>query len=201
MQRIPIRQQEANAVEPAWPPPQGEWTYEDWCKLPEDGYRYEVIAGVLYVSPPPSIRHQRISIALVGHFLDFLKMQPLGEILTAPVGVRLPRQPVPLQPDIVFIRTERLGMVGEAYVEGAPDLLVEILSPSNWLYDRREKMQAYQEAGVAEYWIVDPHALTIDVYVLEQGAYGLLGQYRIGEVAHSQVLPGFGVPVETVFPH
>jgi Uma2 family endonuclease len=201
MQRIPIRQQEANAVEPAWPPPQGEWTYEDWCKLPEDGYRYEVIAGVLYVSPPPSIPHQRISIALVGHFLDFLKMQPLGEILTAPVGVRLPRQPVPLQPDIVFIRTERLGMVGEAYVEGAPDLLVEILSPSNWLYDRREKMQAYQEAGVAEYWIVDPHALTIDVYVLEQGAYGLLGQYRIGEVAHSQVLPGFGVPVETVFPH
>jgi Uma2 family endonuclease len=201
MQRIPIRQQEANAVEPAWPPPQGEWTYEDWCKLPEDGYRYEVIAGVLYVSPPPSIPHQRISIALVGHFLDFLKMQPLGEILTAPVGVRLPRQPVPLQPDIVFIHTERLGMVGEAYVEGAPDLLVEILSPSNWLYDRREKMQAYQEAGVAEYWIVDPHALTIDVYVLEQGAYGLLGQYRIGEVAHSQVLPGFGVPVETVFPH
>jgi Uma2 family endonuclease len=201
MQRIPIRQQEANAVEPAWPPPQGEWTYEDWCKLPEDGYRYEVIAGVLYVSPPPSIPHQRISIALVGHFLDFLKMQPLGEILTAPVGVRLPRQPVPLQPDIVFIRTERLGMVGEAYVEGAPDLLMEILSPSNWLYDRREKMQAYQEAGVAEYWIVDPHALTIDVYVLEQGAYGLLGQYRIGEVAHSQVLPGFGVPVETVFPH
>jgi Uma2 family endonuclease len=128
-------------------------------------------------------------------------MQPLGEILTAPVGVRLPRQPVPLQPDIVFIRTERLGMVGEAYVEGAPDMLMEILSPSNWLYDRREKMQAYQEAGVAEYWIVDPHALTIDVYVLEQGAYGLLGQYRIGEVAHSQVLPGFGVPVETVFPH
>jgi Uma2 family endonuclease len=112
MQRIPIRQQEANAVEPAWPPPQGEWTYEDWCKLPEDGYRYEVIAGVLYVSPPPSIRHQRISIALVGHFLDFLKLQPLGEVLTAPVGVRLPHQPVPLQPDIVFARTERLGIDG-----------------------------------------------------------------------------------------
>jgi Uma2 family endonuclease len=138
---------------------------------------------------------------LVGHFLNFLKLQPLGEILTAPVGVRLPRQPVPLQPDIVFIRTERLGMGGEAYVEGAPDLLVEILSPSNWLYDRREKMQAYQEAGVAEYWIVDPRALTIDVYVLEQGAYVLMGQYRMGEVARSQVLPGFEVSVETVFPH
>jgi Uma2 family endonuclease len=138
---------------------------------------------------------------LVGHLLDFLKLQPLGEVLTAPVGVRLPRQPVPLQPDIVFIRTERLGIVGEAYVEGAPDLLVEILSPSNWLYDRREKMQAYQEAGVAEYWIVDPRALTIDVYVLEQGAYVLMGQYRIGELARSQVLPGFEVSVERIFPH
>ena len=201
MRSTPIRQQDANAVGPAWPPPQGEWTYEDWCKLPDDGYRYEIITGVLYVSPPPSIRHQRISIALVGHLLDFLKLQPLGEVLTAPVGVRLPHQPVPLQPDIVFVRTERLGIVGEAYVEGTPDLLVEILSPSNWLYDRREKMQAYQEAGVTEYWIVDPRALTIDVYVLEQGAYVLMGQYRMGEVARSQVLPGFEVSVETIFPH
>jgi Uma2 family endonuclease len=201
MQSTPIRQQEATAVAPVWPPPQGEWTYADWCKLPDDGYRYEVLTGVLYVSPPPSIRHQRISIALVGHLLDFLKLQPLGEVLTAPVGVRLAHQSVPLQPDIVFVRTERLGIVGEAYVEGTPDLLVEILSPSNWLYDRREKMQAYQEAGVAEYWIVDPRALTIEVYVLEESTYVLMGQYRIGEVAHSQVLPGFEVSVETIFPH
>jgi Uma2 family endonuclease len=201
MQSPPIRQQEATAVGVAWPPPQGEWTYEDWCKLPADGYRYEVITGVLYVSPPPSIRHQRISIALVGHLLDFLKLQSLGEVLTAPVGVRLPNQPVPLQPDIVFVRTERLRIVGEAYVEGAPDLLVEILSPSNWLYDRREKMQAYQEAGVGEYWIVDPRALTIEVYALEQSVYVLTGQYGMGEVARSQVLPGFEVSVETIFPH
>ena len=108
---------------------------------------------------------------------------------------------MPLQSDIVFVRTERLGIIGEAYVEGAPDLLVEIRSPSNWLYDRREKMQAYQEAGVAEYWIVDPRALTIDVYVLEQGTYVLMGQYRMGEVARSQVLSGFEVSVETIFPH
>lgn len=78
MRSTSSRQQEASTVEPAWPPPQGEWTYEDWCKLPDDGYRYEVITGVLYVSPPPAIRHQRISIALVGHLLDFLKLQPLG---------------------------------------------------------------------------------------------------------------------------
>jgi Uma2 family endonuclease len=137
----------------------------------------------------------------VGHLLDFLKLQPLGELLTAPVGVRLPHQPVPLQPDIVFVCAERLEIIGEASIEGAPDLLVEILSPSNWLYDRREKMQAYQEAGMAEYWIVDPRALTIEVYVLEQGIYVLMGQYRMGEAARSQVLPGFEVSVEAIFPH
>jgi Uma2 family endonuclease len=78
---------------------------------------------------------------------------------------------------------------------------VESLSSSNWLYDRREKMQAYQEAGVAEYWIVDPRALTIDVYVLEQAVYVLMGQYCMGEVARSQVLPGFEVSVGMIFPH
>jgi Uma2 family endonuclease len=112
MQSTSSRQQEASTVGPAWPPPQGEWTYEDWCKLPDDGYRYEVITGVLYVSPSPSIRYQRISIVLVGYLLDFLKLQPLGEVLTAFLGVRLPHQPVPLQPDIVFVRTERLGIDG-----------------------------------------------------------------------------------------
>lgn len=74
-------------------------------------------------------------------FQAFLKLQPLGELLYAPVGVRLPNQSVPLQPDIIFVRAERLDIIHENYIEGAPDLIVEILSPSNWLYDRREKMR------------------------------------------------------------
>lgn len=199
MQKTPIGQQEAAVAERVSPPPQGEWTYKDWLKLPDDGYRYEVINGVLYMSPPPLIRHQQISMRLVGCLLEFLRRQPIGEVLHAPVGVRLPNQPVPLQPDIVFVRVERLGIIDEAYIEGVPDLLMEILSPSNWLYDRREKMQVYQEAGVAEYWIIDPRALTVEVYVLEQGQYLLAGQYRPGEVAPSRVIPGFAVPVDAVF--
>jgi Uma2 family endonuclease len=199
MKDTPIGQKETTAIERPWPPEQGEWTYEDWLKLPDDGYRYEVIDGVLYMSPPPLIRHQRNSIRLVEIFLAFLKLHPLGELLYAPVGVRLPNQPVPLQPDIVFVRAERLDIIQEHYIEGIPDLLVEILSPSNWLYDRREKMQVYQGAGVPEYWIVDPRAQIIEIYVLEQGVYQLAGQYGRGEVALSRLLPGFEVSVEAIF--
>ena len=199
MKDTPMGQKETTVVERSWPPEQGEWTYEDWLKLPDDGYRDEVIDGVLYTSPPPLIRHQRSSIRIVDTFLAFLKLHPLGEVLYAPVGVRLPNQPIPLQPGLVFVRVERLTIVGENYIEGVPDLIVEILSPSNWLYDRREKMRVYQEAGVPEYWIVDPRAQTIEVYVLEQGVYQLAGQYGRGAVAASRLLPGFEVPVEAIF--
>jgi Uma2 family endonuclease len=199
MQTPSSGQQETAIAVRSWPPPQGEWTYEDWLKLPDDGYRYEVIDGVLSMSPPPLTRHQRVSMRIIDRLLEFLRTQPLGEILAAPVGVRLPNQSVPLQPDIVFIRVERLGIINEAYIEGVPDLLMEILSPSNWLYDRREKMQVYQAAGVAEYWIIDPRAVTIEVYVLEQSIYVLAGQYGRGEVAPSRLLPGFAVSVDDIF--
>jgi Uma2 family endonuclease len=199
MQGTPASQQDITGAVRSWPPPQGEWTYEDWRQLPDDGYRYEVINGTLLMSPPPSTQHQRISVRIEDCLREFLRSHPVGEFLHAPVGVRLPNQPVPLQPDIIFIRAERLGIIGETYIEGVPDLLVEILSPSNWLYDRREKMQAYQGAGVAEYWIVDPRAITVEVYVLEQSTYVLAGQYRTGEIASSRLLPGFVVPVDAIF--
>jgi Uma2 family endonuclease len=199
MKDIPVGQKETTAVERPWPPEQGEWTYEDWLKLPDDGYRYEVIDRVLYMSPPPLIRQQRGLIRLVDFFMAFLKSRPVGEVLIAPVGVRFPNQSVPLQPDIVFVRTERLDIIQEHYIEGVPDLIIEILSPSNWLYDRWEKMRVYQEAGVPEYWIADPRAQTIEIYVLEQGVYQLAGQYGRGELAVSRLLPGFAVPVEAIF--
>jgi Uma2 family endonuclease len=195
-----MMQKEPAAAERPWPPPQGEWTYEDWLRLPDDGYRYEVIDGVLHMSPPPRTQHQRASFRLARKLGNFVEEQHLGEVLVAPIGVRLPNQPVPLQPDVLFIRTDRLDIIEEDYVEGAPDLVMEILSPSNWLYDRGEKMQAYQNGGVAEYWIVDPRATTIEVYLLEQGVYLLVGKYGPGEAAQSQILPGFETSVDEVLP-
>jgi Uma2 family endonuclease len=130
---------------------------------------------------------------------NYVEEHQLGEVLEAPVGVRLPNQPVPLQPDILFIRKERLNIIGEDYVEGAPDLIVEVLSPSNWLYDRREKKQVYQEGGVSEYWIVDPRTKSIEVYRLERGAYLLIGQYGAGDTVPSPGIASFKVVVDEIF--
>lgn len=180
-------------------PLRGEWTYEAWQHLPDDGYRYEVLDGELFMTPPPTIEHQSALLNLVVKMANFVMERRLGKVLTAPCGVRLPGQSVPIQPDIFFVSAGRRNIVGKEYVEGAPDLVIEVLSPSNWLYDRREKMQAYQHAGVAEYWIVDPRAQTIDVFALEQDQYTLLAQYASGASASSRILPGFVISVDDVF--
>lgn len=179
-------------------PEQGQWTYEDWLRLPDDGFRYEVLNGVLYMTPPPRIRHQSVSHNLELAIGNFVKEHRRGVVLSAPCGVRLPGQPVPVQPDILFVRAERRDIIGEEYVEGAPDLVVEILSPSNWLYDRTEKFRAYEDAGVPEYWIVDYRARTIEVFMLEGSTYTLLDKFGPGEAARSKVLAGFDVVVEEV---
>ncbi len=181
-------------------PEQGEWTYEDWLALPDDGARYEVIDGVLHVTPPPAPNHELASFDLARALGNFADAHGLGLVMTAPVGVHLPGQPVPVQPDILFVRAERVDIIGPKYIEGAPDLVVEVLSPSNWPYDRNEKLNAYQAAGIPEYWIVDYRARTVEVFVLEDGEYVLgEGIRHEGDRAASRVLAGFEVAVADVF--
>jgi Uma2 family endonuclease len=180
-----------------WPEP-GQWTYDDWARLPSDGNKYEVINGVLYVTPAPAVAHQFTSGDLFYLMADHANDNDLGYVLAAPVDVLLPNQPVPLQPDILFLRKERKGIVGQQNVEGAPDLIVEILSPSNTSYDRQTKFAVYEDAGVPEYWIVDYRARTIEVFVLED-EYVLLGKWGMGETAISRALEGFQVPVSRIF--
>ncbi|MCP4578145.1 MAG: Uma2 family endonuclease, partial [Deltaproteobacteria bacterium] len=102
-----LSQKEITPTQQFWFPTQGQWTYEDWLQLPDDGYRYEVIDGVLHMSPPPRTDHQRISFRLARRLGNFAEKHSLGEVFSAPTGVRLPNQPVPVQPDILFIRAER----------------------------------------------------------------------------------------------
>lgn len=185
-------------AERCWPPEQGDWTYDDWLRLPDDGYRYEVIDGVLHMTPPPAIGHQRASHRLDVAMSNFVEAHRLGEVFSAPTGVRLPGQPVPVQPDIFFVSAERRDIIAEDYVEGAPDLVVEILSPGNWLYDRKEKMEAYAAAGVPEYWIVDHRTRSIEVFQLEGETFALLGKFEAGAVARSRSLAGFEVRVDEV---
>jgi Uma2 family endonuclease len=88
----------------------------------------------------------------------------LGEVLAAPCGVRLPNQPVPVEPDILFIKKERLQIIGEMVIEGAPDLIVEILSPASIVHDRERKFKIYQEVGIPEYWLVDYHDRIVEIF-------------------------------------
>ena len=180
-------------------PEQGQWTYEDWERLPDDGLRYEVIDGVLHMSPPPNSAHQDVSSRLSYALMHHVYTQNLGYVYAAPRGVLLPGQPVPVQPDLLFVRAELRSIVGPQNVEGIPDLVVEILSPGNWSYDRKEKFLLYQEAGVPEYWIVDPRLKTVEVFLLDDGEYVLTGEWGMGDVATSNVIAGFQVRVADVF--
>ncbi|MBI4770767.1 MAG: Uma2 family endonuclease [Chloroflexi bacterium] len=190
--------QRTTPIQQPWPE-QGQWTYEDWLRLPEDGYRYEVIDGVLHMSPPPATDHQRALSPLATRLGSYVLERRLGEVITAPCAVLLPGQGAPVQPDIFFVAAGRLHLFDSQHFNGAPDLVVEMLSPSNWAYDRREKFEAYEQAGVREYWIADYRAKTIEVYVLEEGVYSLQGQWRVGEAARSQVLEGFEIAVSDIF--
>lgn len=183
-----------------WPPPQGEWRYEDYLRLPDNGLRYEVIKGALYMTPSPGSKHQRAIARLYGKLWDYLQEQPEGEALFTPLDMRLPELNTTLQPDLLFIAGDRLDIIKENCIEGAPDLIMEVISPGNPDYDRRTKFYTYAQAGVREYWLVDPEARTIDIYVLRGQAYALLGQFGPEAQTRSEVLAGFSLLVEAVCP-
>jgi Uma2 family endonuclease len=183
-----------------WPPPQGKWTYEDYTRLPDNGMRYEVIQGELYMSPAPSPKHQRIIAALYGYLWEYLKNQPVGEAFFAPIDVKLPNLATPVQPDLLFIANEQLSIVKEKFIEGVPDLVVEVISPTSATHDRTTKFSIYAMAGVREYWIVDPDARTIEINVLRGQAYAPLGNFGPEDQTRSEVLTDFSVQVGEVCP-
>ena len=185
-------------TEHSWPE-QGQWTYSDWLRLPNDGFRYEIIAGELFVSPSPTIDHQNAASELVAAMRTYARREKLGLVLTAPVGVLLPGQDTIVQPDVLFVSKARLEIVSSDIIDGTPDLVVEVLSPSNWVYDRGRKQKTYEQAGVREYWIVDYRARTVDVLVLEGREFVQRGQYREGDAAPSEALPGFAIAVADIF--
>lgn len=186
----------------AWPV-QGSWTYEDYLRLPEDGRRYEVIRGFLYVTPAPSFDHQ-YTVTQIGHLLTaFVKGSRLGVVLVAPFDIRLPEGiGTPVQPDVVFIRREQQPRSGDLRFDGVPDLAVEVLSRGNWRLDRNTKLPAYRDARVPETWLVDPIARTVEVYILVPGLaeYVLRERRSEGEVVGSSVLPGLRLEVAELFP-
>lgn len=146
--------------------PDASWCYDRWEQLPDDGNRYEVIDGVLFMSTTPGFLHQRS----VGRLMRYVGL-PLEDsrtatALMAPIGVIMPGAD-PVQPDFLLIRTERLSIVADdGRIRGVPDLIAEVLSPSNQDVDLVIKRAAYARAGVPEYWIVRPASR--DVLVCSQ---------------------------------
>ena len=184
--------------QPGWPP-QGQWSYADYLRLPDDGRRYEIIEGVLYVANAPSVEHQYTVMKISGQLDFFVSQHQLGIVLTAPVEVHLAPATRPVQPDVLFMRTANQPALGAKFISAVPDLTVEVISPSSIRIDRHIKFDTYERAGVPEYWIVEPKARLVEVYTLARGEYALLGQYTGDEIVTSQMLAGLQVKASTLF--
>jgi Uma2 family endonuclease len=145
-------------------------TYEDYAAIPSDRNRHEILNGVLSVTPAPSTFHQDAVTNLTRLLSDYVRRQGLGKILVAPCDVLLSTHNI-VQPDILFVARERLHIVEPANVKGAPDLVIEVLSPSTAVNDLNVKRQVYAEHGVQHYWIVDPNRRSITAHTLVGDVY------------------------------
>jgi Uma2 family endonuclease len=186
----------------AWPA-QGHWTYADYLRLPEDGRRYEVIRGYLYVTPAPNFDHQYVVWRFNQTLGRFVDEHGLGILLGAPFDILLPDGIAsPVEPDLVFFRNGNQPRSGDPNFQGAPDLVIEVESPSTRKRDRTVKLEAYREAGVPEYWRAEPRARTVTVLVLsdDRSSYVELGCFGPGETVRSALLPGLAIPVDSLFP-
>ncbi len=171
---------------------------EDIWDTPEDGNRYEVIDGQLFVTPPPLIRHQKGAGALYRHLAPHVHSRNLGEIFYAPVALVLDDENG-IEPDLVFVSRERLGIITDRAIEGAPDLVVEVLSPSTQARDRGIKMRRYAATGIPHYWILDPVARALEEYRLGEQGYELTGTSGPGSVFRPQRFPGLEIPIDDLW--
>jgi Uma2 family endonuclease len=172
--------------------------YEDFWSAPDDGIRYEIIDGRLYASPTPGICHQIVSTRLQCSIACHIDSRELGFVFPPLTAVILGthRQ---VQPDLTFVSRERRRMVAEREIEGAPDLAVEIVSPSSKKADRVVKSAAYADSGISWYWIVDPDQRTIEEYQLENGQYRLVRKWEVPDVFEPTIFPGLTLPLEELF--
>jgi len=145
------------------------WTYSEFARLPTSGStRYEIIDDELVVTPSPGLRHQRIVTRLVVALYGFVEAHDLGEVFISPFDVLFAEGDY-LEPDILFVRSDRADVVTDCGIEGPPDLVVEVLSPSTAARDRGIKLKRYRLYGVPEYWVVDPDEHTVEVWTLAAG--------------------------------
>jgi Uma2 family endonuclease len=173
-------------------------TVEHYRELPENGPRYQLIEGELFMAPAPNRYHQDISRNLEYILLKYLDEHPVGKLYDAPFDVYLDEHNV-FQPDIVFVSDARLSILTEAGAEGAPDFVVEILSPKTAQLDRIQKRQIYTRAGVQELWIIDPKLRCIEVYFLSKDAITPAAVYHEDDLFESACFPGLRFNAAKIF--
>lgn len=174
-------------------------TYEDYLLFPDDGLRHEILDGEHYVTNAPSRWHQNAVGNLIYFFKDLLRREPsLGEVYTAPFEVLFSAHNVAL-PDLVFVSRERIGILTDKNIQGAPDLIVEVLSRWTRKGDEIVKPEIYERFGVREYWIVDPQLQTVRVFQEEGGSFVLSLELSGEDVLTTPLLPGLAIPVSQIF--
>ena len=179
------------------PKPWLKFTVKEYMSLPE-GAPYQLLDGEMIVAPSPTQRHQNIAAQLFLQLRGFVSQNQLGRVWFAPLDVVLSNYDV-AQPDLLFVSNSRSEIVTEANIQGAPDLLVEIISPSSAQHDRGYKQLLYGRHGVREYWMVDPEAETVEVMV--EGDEGLTQRavYHRGDTMTSPLLQGLSIGLEQIF--
>ena len=172
--------------------------YTDLVNMPDDGRRYEIHGGELVVVPSPLPIHQIAVVQIVARLHDYARRSG-GLALAAPLDIVFDEHDV-VQPDVVFFRAERRHLVQPRVVtRAAPDIAVEVLSPSTAAVDRGRKMDLFARYGVPEYWIADPFRLRFEVYVLASGAYEQAQAALPGDTVRSVLLPDLTLPVAGIF--
>ena len=173
-------------------------TYQDYASM-EGDERYELLDGELILVASPNMDHQTVSLRMVVRMNAFVEENDLGRVFHAPFDVLFTDTDV-AQPDLLFVSKERESILTPANIQGAPDLIVEILSPSSSRRDWHNKRELYARHGVTEYWIIDPANRIVSVMSLRDGVLEIDQTCTVGDAAASAVLDGFSVSLEDIFP-
>jgi Uma2 family endonuclease len=175
-------------------------TYDAYLAMPEMKQRYSILDGELMLAASPTPPHQAIVIEIAMKLTPFVREHHLGGLFIAPLDIVIRREPLRTrQPDVMFIGREQHFIIGSQVIEGAPDLVIEVLSPTNTRQELRGKLDDYRTIGVREAWVVSPEARTVEVLQLTP-AMQRLGLYGLGDLLASQVLPDLRLTVDDIFP-
>ena len=177
-----------------------KFTYEDYLLFPDDGKRHELIDGEHYVTPSPVTKHQRISGNIFVILGTYIQKTKIGQLFAAPMDVVLSDLDV-VQPDLLFISNARASIMTEKNIQGAPDLVVEILSESSRKTDEMIKRKLYERHRVSEYWIVDPELESVKIYRFSDKGYSRIAELSVetNDTLASPLFPDWQLPLSQIF--